>query len=84
MKTPYFATLCAPLVVGAMLIAAPATGLAKEAEKTPNPQDGKKGTSYAPVDLKEDFAVVMAHMKDAKPEVMKRQKIGRASCRERV
>ena len=33
----------------------------------------QKGTSYAPVDLKEDFAVVMARMKAAKPEVMKRQ-----------
>jgi cytochrome c peroxidase len=32
-----------------------------------------KGTSYAPVDLKEDFAAVMARMKAAKPEVMKRQ-----------
>ena len=33
----------------------------------------QKGTSYAPVDLKEDFAAVMARMKAAKPQVMKRQ-----------
>lgn len=34
---------------------------------------GKKGSSYAPVDIKEDFAATMARMKKAKPEVMKRQ-----------
>ncbi len=34
---------------------------------------GKKGSSYAPVDIKEDFATTMAGMKAAKPEVMKRQ-----------
>ena len=34
---------------------------------------GKKGTSFMPVDLKEDFAAIMARMKAAKPEVMKRQ-----------
>jgi cytochrome c peroxidase len=34
---------------------------------------GKKGSSYAPVDIKEDFATIMARMKAAKPEVMKRQ-----------
>jgi cytochrome c peroxidase len=34
---------------------------------------GKKGSSYAPVDIKEDFATTMARMKAAKPEVMKRQ-----------
>ncbi|MEP6958202.1 MAG: cytochrome B6 [Nitrospirota bacterium] len=33
----------------------------------------QKGTSYLSVDLKEDFAVVMARMKAAKPEIMKRQ-----------
>lgn len=31
------------------------------------------GSSYAPVDIKEDFAATMARMKKAKPEVMKRQ-----------
>src|SRR5436309_3730274 len=33
----------------------------------------QKGTSYSPVDIKEDFATIMARMKAAKPEVMKRQ-----------
>ena len=33
----------------------------------------QKGTSYAPVDLKEDFSAVMSRMKSAKPEIMKRQ-----------
>ena len=33
----------------------------------------QKGTSYSPVDIKEDFAATMARMKAAKPEVMKRQ-----------
>jgi cytochrome c peroxidase len=34
---------------------------------------GKKGSSYAPVNIKEDFATTMARMKAAKAEVMKRQ-----------
>jgi cytochrome c peroxidase len=34
---------------------------------------GQKGSSYAPVDITEDFATTMARMKAAKPEVMKRQ-----------
>ena len=39
-----------------------------------NAQESEKGkTSYAPVDIKEDFATTMARMKAAKPEVMKRQ-----------
>jgi cytochrome c peroxidase len=33
----------------------------------------QKGTSYSPVDIKEDFATIMARMTAAKPEVMKRQ-----------
>jgi hypothetical protein len=33
----------------------------------------QKRTSYAPVDLKEDFSAVMSRMKAAKPEIMKRQ-----------
>ncbi len=33
----------------------------------------KKMSSYAPVDIKEDFATIVARMKTAKPEVMKRQ-----------
>ncbi|HKS40122.1 MAG TPA: cytochrome B6 [Blastocatellia bacterium] len=37
-------------------------------------QDGqKKGTSYAPVDIREPFATTMSRMKSAKPGVMKRQ-----------
>ena len=34
---------------------------------------GKKGSSYAPVDIKEDFATTVARMKAAKAEVMQRQ-----------
>src|SRR5450759_2937442 len=34
---------------------------------------GKGATSYSPVDIKEDFASIMARMKTAKPEIMKRQ-----------
>ena len=33
----------------------------------------QKGSSYAPVDLKEDFATTMARMQAAQPEVMQRQ-----------
>ncbi|HSL05826.1 MAG TPA: hypothetical protein VK901_20100, partial [Nitrospiraceae bacterium] len=74
MKTYYLFTLCAFLIVGAMLITAPATVSGKATEKTPNAQElPQKGTSYAPVDLKEDFAAVMARMTAAKPEIMKRQ-----------
>ena len=74
MKTHYFVTLCATLVVGAMLLTAPVTVSGKATEKTPNEQAvQQKGTSYAPVDLKEDIALVIARMKAAKPEVMKRQ-----------
>jgi cytochrome c peroxidase len=39
----------------------------------PAQEAGQKGSSYMPVDLKEDFAALMARMKAAKPEVMKRQ-----------
>jgi cytochrome c peroxidase len=34
---------------------------------------GKQATSYAPVDIKENFSTIMARMKAAKAEVMKRQ-----------
>src|SRR5512141_2471609 len=34
---------------------------------------GKQATSYAPVDVKETFASIMARMTVAKPEIMKRQ-----------
>jgi len=74
MKTPYLITLCAALAVGATLIAAPVTVSAKATEETPNTQElQQKGTSYSPIDLKEDVAVVIARMKAAKPAVMKRQ-----------
>ena len=74
MKTHYLVTLCAVLVVGAVLIAASVTVSGKGIEKTPNAQEvPQKGTSYAPVDLKEDIVVVIARMKTAKPEIMKRQ-----------
>src|SRR2546428_6236351 len=33
----------------------------------------QKGTSYSPVDIKEDFGTILGRMKAAKPEVMKRQ-----------
>ena len=33
---------------------------------------GKGATSYAPVDIKEDFASIMARMKAAKPSVEKK------------
>jgi cytochrome c peroxidase len=74
MKTRSLITLCVALVVGATLITAPVIVSGKSTEKTPNAQElQQKGTSYAPVDLKEDIAVVIARMKAAKPEVMKRQ-----------
>ena len=73
MKTHYLITLCTALVVGTMLTAAPVTGAGKSTEKTPSAQAApQKGTSYAPVDLKEDVADVVVRMKAAKPEVMKR------------
>ena len=36
-------------------------------------QETTKRSSYAPVDIKEDFAAIMDRMKAAKPQVMKRQ-----------
>jgi len=40
----------------------------------PYAQESKRmGSSYAPVDIKEDFATIMARMKGVKPEVTKRQ-----------
>ncbi len=74
MKTHDLITLCAALAVGATLIAAPVTVSGKTTEETPNAQESQqKRTSYAPVDLKEDVAVVIARMKAAKLAVMKRQ-----------
>ena len=74
MKKQNLIVFCAVLVVGATLIAAPVTILAKASEKPPHGHElPKKGTSYAPVDIKEDLADIIARMKAAKPEVMKRQ-----------
>jgi hypothetical protein len=36
-------------------------------------ESGKKPSSYSPVVITEDFTTIMARMKGAKPEVMKRQ-----------
>jgi len=36
-------------------------------------ESASKGSSYAPVDIREDFAATMARMKKDKPAVMKRQ-----------
>ncbi|HEX7093435.1 MAG TPA: hypothetical protein VF205_07160 [Nitrospiraceae bacterium] len=74
MKTRSLIALYAALAVGAVFTAAPMFVSAKGTEKTPNAQElPQKGTSYAPVDLKEDIGVVITRMKAAKPEVMKRQ-----------
>ena len=74
MNTYSWVIRCATLVVGVMLIAAPMTVSGKAPDKTPDTKDApQKGTSYAPVDLKEDIAAVIARMKAAKPEIMKRQ-----------
>lgn len=55
------------LLLGALIIVIPLliTAFAQES--------GKKGTSYAPVSITEDFASIMARMKASKAEVMKRQ-----------
>lgn len=74
MKTYSWVTCGAVLIVGALLIAVPGPVSGKAAEKPPQTQELQpKGTSYAPVDLKEDFAAVMVRMKAAKPEIMTRQ-----------
>ena len=74
MKRQNLVILCAALVVGATVLAAPVTISAKASEKPPYGHElPNKGTSYAPVDIKEDLADIIARMKAAKPEVMKRQ-----------
>jgi len=66
--------LCIALIVGAILTSAPITVLAKASEKPQNGRDEPpKGSSYAPVDLKEDMAAVITRMKAAKSGIMKRQ-----------
>ncbi len=63
MKKPARITLAAGSVVAASLLA-----LGVVAAQDP----GAKGSSYAPVDVKEDFAAILARMKGAKADVMKR------------
>ena len=74
MKAHHLITLCTALVVGAILTAAPVISAGKSTEKTTNAQAvPQKGTSYAPVDLKENMADVIARMTAAKRVVMARQ-----------
>lgn len=62
------------LVVGSLFFAGLESASGQATEKPPKGQEiQSKGTSYAPVDLKEDFTAVMARMKAAKPAVVKRQ-----------
>ena len=62
------------LVVGSLLVVGAGSASGQAPEKPPKAQETQsKGTSYAPVDLKEDFATVMARMKAAKAAVVKRQ-----------
>ncbi len=53
------------IVAGLIGVSFFARALAQESEK--------KKSSYMPVDINEDFASILARMKKAKPEVMKRQ-----------
>lgn len=43
------------------------------AQNPPPPNPAEKKSSYAPVDIEEDFASIMARMSAAKAGVMKRQ-----------
>jgi cytochrome c peroxidase len=54
-------------MIGALCAGGIIVGIAHSQETAP------KGSSYAPVDIKEDFAATMARMKKDKPAVMKRQ-----------
>src|SRR5262249_34610957 len=62
------------------LLGVPLAGSRAADEERPAKQSRKNGeaekkhtTSYLPVVIKEDFVTVMARMKEAKPQVMKRQ-----------
>jgi cytochrome c peroxidase len=55
------------IILGSLCFGILVLGIAHSMEAT------QKGSSYAPVDIKEDFATILARMKAAKPEVMKRQ-----------
>ncbi len=74
MKTYKWLISSLVLVVGSLLVAGPESASGQATEKPSKAQETQsKGTSYAPVDLREDFAAVMARMKAAKPAVLKRQ-----------
>jgi len=73
-KTHKLVMLCTVLVCGATLASAPVNVSGKSTEKTSAAQpEPTKGTSYAPVDLKEGMADVIDRMNAAKPEIMNRQ-----------
>ena len=55
------------VMVAALWVAGSLGGVAYAQDAAP------KGSSYAPVDIKEDFAATMARMQKDKPAVMKRQ-----------
>lgn len=55
------------IVLGGVCVGLLAVGIAY------NGDAAQKSSSYAPVDIKEDFAAILARMKAAKPEIMKRQ-----------
>jgi cytochrome c peroxidase len=65
-RTPRIAA--ARLILTAVILLSWSVGNGAHAQES-----GQKGSSYAPVDIKEDFATTMARMKAAQPEVMKRQ-----------
>jgi cytochrome c peroxidase len=63
MRKPARFSLAAGSVAGAWLVA---LGVVSAQDPAP------KGSSYAPVDIKEEFAAIMARMKGAKAEVLKK------------
>lgn len=73
MTMRYVLGLCAGIMLGTSFILAPGNSIAKELDKARNAQGGGHGTSYAPVDLKEDIGSVITRMKSEKPAIMARQ-----------
>ncbi|NRR32930.1 cytochrome B6 [Oxalobacteraceae bacterium] len=65
-----FARTSVSLALASAIALLPA--LVQSQDKAPKPSD--KPTSYAPVDITEDFAVTMARMQAQRPIVMKRQR----------
>ena len=55
------------LLATASILGALSLAFAQQAQ-----QSERRATSYAPVDIKESFASIMARMKAAKPDVMKK------------